>query len=89
MFSVTDLHQQQPSTNSGDQCKLVLLYRFLHPGAQSGFVEGSEEGLLGAVVLHRCLLSLVVAAWPDCSDPQGGGQLRGHGQNFRQTTKLS
>lgn len=69
-------HHHQPSTNSGGECKLVLLYRFLHPGTQSGFVEGSKESLLGAVILHCCLLGLVVAAGPHCSDTQGGRELR-------------
>lgn len=74
-----DCHRRRhrSGTNSGSECKLVLLYRFLHPGAQTGFVEGSEERLLGAVVLHRCLLGLVVAAGPRGSDPQGGGELEG------------
>lgn len=71
-----DHRHHQRSTNSGGECKLVLLYGFLHPGAQSGFLESSEERLLGAVVLHRCLLGLMVAAGPHCSDPQGGGELR-------------
>lgn len=61
---------------SGGECELVLLYRFLHPGAQSGFLESSEERLLGAVVLHRRLLGLVVAAGPRRSDPQSGRELR-------------
>lgn len=69
-------HHHQPSTNSGGECKLVLFYRFLHPGTQSGFVEGSKESLLCAVVLHCCLLGLVVAAGPHCSDTQGGRELR-------------
>lgn len=63
------------NTNSGGECKLVLLYRFLHPGAQSGFVEGSEERLLGGVIFQRRLLGLVVTAGPHCSDPQSAGQL--------------
>lgn len=62
--------------NSGGECKLVLLYRFLHPGAQSSFVEGFEERLLGGVILQRRLLGLVVATGPHCSDPQSAGQLR-------------
>ena len=64
--------------SSGGEGKLVLLYRLLHPGAQSGLVEGSEELLLGAVVLRRRLLGLVVAAGPHRFDPQGGGELHGH-----------
>lgn len=58
---------------SGARSKLILLDGFLHPGAQSGFVEGSEERVLGAVVLHRCLLGIMVAAGPHRFDPQGGG----------------
>lgn len=79
MKSDTSSVKENTSTGSGGECKLVLLYRFLHPGAQSGLVEGSKERLLGAVVLHRRLLGLVVAAGPHCSDPQGGGELQGHG----------
>lgn len=79
MKSDTSSVKENTSTGSGGERKLVLLYRFLHPGAQSGLVEGSKERLLGAVVLHRRLLGLVVAAGPHCSDPQGGGELRGHG----------
>lgn len=58
--------------DSGGESKLVLLYGFLHPGTQPGFLEGSEERLLSAVVLHRCLLGLVVAAGPHRLNPQGG-----------------
>lgn len=71
---------QETNFNSGGECKLVLLYGLLHPGAQTSFVEGSEERLLGAVVLHRRLLGLMVAAGPHCSDAQGGGQLHRHTQ---------
>lgn len=60
------------SANSGGECKLVLLYWFLHPGAQSGFLEGSEERLLRAVVLKRCLFGLVVGAGSHGFDPQAG-----------------
>lgn len=59
------------SADSGGDRKLVLLYRFLHPGTQSGFLEGLEKRLLGAVVLHRCLLCLVVTAGPYGADAQG------------------
>lgn len=59
------------SAGSGGDRKLVLLYRFLHPGAQPGFLEGLEKCLLGAVVLHRCLFRLMVTAGPYGTDPQG------------------
>lgn len=74
---------------SGGERELVLLYRFLHPGAQSGFLESPEERLLGAVVLHRRLLGLVVAAGPHRSDPQGRGELRevGKWQNGHEKRK--
>lgn len=57
---------------SGGQCELVLLYRFLHPGAQSGFLESSKERLLGSVVLEHCLLGLVVGGGSRGFDPQAG-----------------
>lgn len=59
------------SADSGGDRKLVLLYRLLHPGTQSGFLEGLEKRLLGAVVLHRRLLRLVVTAGPYGADAQG------------------
>lgn len=61
--------------DSGGDRKLVLLYRFLHPGPQTRFLEGLEKCLLGAVVLHRCLLRLMVTAGPYSADPQGRRQL--------------
>ena len=79
MFFLSKTTIRKTVTGSGGESELVLLYGLLHPGAQSGFVEGSEEGLLGVVVLHRCLLGLVVAAGPDCPNPQGGGHLQGQG----------
>lgn len=64
------------SADSGGDRKLVLLYGFLHPGTQSGFLEGLEKRLLGAVVLHRCLLRLMVTAGPYGADAQGWRQLQ-------------
>lgn len=68
------------NTQSGGESELVLLYGLLHPGAQPGSVEGSEQALLGRVVLHRRLLGLVVAAGPRRPDAQGRGQLRDTGR---------
>lgn len=57
--------------DSGGDRKLVLLYRFLHPGSQPRFLEGLEKCLLSTVVLHRCLFCLMVTAGSWSADPQG------------------
>lgn len=61
--------------DSGGDRKLVLLYRFLHPGSQPRFLEGLEKYLLSTVVLHRCLFCLMVTAGSWSADPQGWRQL--------------
>lgn len=67
--------KQRSGVGSSGKCKLVLLYWFLYPGAQSSFLEGSEECLLGAVVLQHCLLGLMVGGGSRGFDPQARREL--------------
>lgn len=74
--STVNSETQRPGVCSGGECELVLLDRFLYPGAQSGFLEGPEERLLGAVVLEHGLLGLVVRGGSRGFDAQAGRELK-------------